>query len=236
MKFSFEFGTPWHPPDPSPCLPSEPKPRHPLVQFWGVETPQLQAPGRARISRAPKFWLRGGKAPGRGICAPHARGILRPPAARGSPATPGDATRLRRCQRKGKSLPCRRVASKDAKTGNRREMQPLGQGGEKEPAVAPLCLHPLGTAGARCPGAAAGSDPGRISGWERRLESLPAPPAVPGERLQGSLWLTPVELRGAERFGGGSRDPLGAPSTHGGEMEPWVTPGSVPHPHFGVLG
>lgn len=51
----------------------------------------------------------------------------------------------------------------------KREMQLLElPPGRKEPAVAPVSLHPVSTAGSRCPGAAAGSDPGRISGWERR--------------------------------------------------------------------
>lgn len=77
---------------------------------------------------------------------------------------------------------------------------------------------------------------GSVSGWETRLESLPAPPAVPGQRLQGPLGLIPGEPGGAEHLGDGTRDPLGAPSTRRGVMEPASYPELVPQPHFGVLG
>lgn len=210
------------------------------VQFWGAETltPLLRAPGSARNSRAPRFWPRRGSGEGkhreRDLCS----SCQRYPEATGCPQLaghPGDATRLHRCQRKGKSLPCRRVASKDAKTGGRREIQPSeqppgGQGGRNRP-WPPVSLHPVSTARSRCPGAAAGSDPGRISGWERRLESLPAPPAALRERPQGSLRLIPGEpggLLSSLVTGAGTLwVPPARRGGYGAHFVPWVSPTST---------
>lgn len=60
--------------------------------------------------------------------------------------------------------------------------------------MALVSLHPVSRISrSRCPAvkrAAAGLDPGRVSGRERRPASLPPHPATPGEKLgRGSLCL-----------------------------------------------
>lgn len=99
--------------------------------------------------------------------------------------------------RQGKSRPCCRVSSRDAKTGPLGDpaLGPApGQPGREELAVALASLHPVSRISrSRCPAvrrAAAGSDPGRVSGREKQPASLPPPPAALGEQLgRGSLCL-----------------------------------------------
>lgn len=79
---------PWQPLTPPSGIPCEGS-----VQFWGAETPPPSSELRAAPETAEHRGFGPAAAPGRentgrGICVPHARGILRPPAARGSPATP----------------------------------------------------------------------------------------------------------------------------------------------------
>lgn len=159
-------------------------------------------------------------------------------AARGSPATqvmPPIRTGANRPSRlwQGKSRPCRRVSSRDAKT------EPLGDpalepappaAGEGGISRSPVSLHPVSRISrSGCPvgrRAAAGSDPGHVSGRERQPASLPLPPrrAWPGltvcpelvRALIKRVWLEALLLacpRGAaEQCGHGSWDPPGAPS------------------------